>query len=133
MSENLLRQNYIDALLTLPRATLRPMVAFLHLRRRHQTTKIHLAQDIADHWLDPVRARLRLAALSPHCRNALLRLLYADALPAPLFWASYGPIRGQTLTRQPQNVSETLLLHGLLVPHATTTVHICITPSAGHQ
>jgi hypothetical protein len=102
----------------------RSIATRLGLRLRHQQQKADWITPIVTGWQSATTRHQWLAQLSVTAREAMTRLLTAEQIPAPLFWAEYGPVRQVTVNQHwtpppwqaPATVSEELYYSGLLCP-----------------
>lgn len=109
----------------LPHRDLRAVATRLSLRHPGSHSKQEWIDVLHDFLLSDKAINILGSLLSLSAWDALSRLLYAGELPAPLFFAEYGPIRRPGTNRiyspppwqSPQSVSEELYYSGLL--HST--------------
>lgn len=111
-------------LTTLSHYTLRGIAIRLALRQKKHNQKSVWITAIVTGWQTATTRHQWLAQLSLTAQEALARLLAAEQIPAPLFWADYGPVRQTTANQHwtpppwqaPATVSEELYYSGLLCP-----------------
>jgi hypothetical protein len=120
----------VDQLQAMPYRDVRGVAIRLGLRNSDQNQKAAWIDAIQQGWRDADQRQHWVGQLSLAALRALARLLAAQTIPAPLFWAEYGRIRQATSRhhwdpapwQEPTSVSEELYYSGLLSAYGASSL-----------